>query len=63
MPTINQLVRKPRRPAVPQAEAPGHAGLPAEARRVPAGQDHDAQEAELGRCARWPACGCPTASK
>ena len=28
-------------PAVPQAEAPGPAGLPAEARRLLAGEDHD----------------------
>src|SRR5215213_1415407 len=37
----------PRRPAL-QAQAPGHAGVPAEARRVPAGQDDDPEEAELG---------------
>src|SRR5262245_46186578 len=36
------------RAAAFQAEAPGHAGVPAEARRVPAGQDDDPEKAELG---------------
>src|SRR5258708_5270377 len=31
-----------------QAEAPGHARMPAEARRVLAGQNDDTEEAELG---------------
>src|SRR5205085_456913 len=42
--------------AVPAAEAPGPARLPAEEGRLPAGQDHDPQEAELG-----PAEGGPRA--
>ena len=57
MPTINQLVRKPRRDAQGQVQGPGPGGLSAEARRVPAGQDHDPQEAELG-----PAQGRPRAA-
>ena len=61
MPTINQLVRHGRRAKIEDqgardaqeleqpAPAPGaDSGRPAEARRLPAGPDDDAQEAELG---------------
>ena len=46
MPTMNQLVRHPR---APRRRNPRFAirGLPATPRRLPAGQDPDAQEAEF----------------
>ena len=48
MPTINQLIRKPRRPLVARNKVPALQGLPAEARRLhPRLHDH-AEEAELG---------------
>ena len=71
MPTINQLVRKGRKSVKKKTKAPAlgftntarpvrrptaFAGaMPAEAWRLHAGQDHDAQEAEFGACARSPA--------
>ena len=48
MPTINQLVRKRRRQPRKFSKSPVLDKLPAEAGRLPAGQDDDAQEAELG---------------
>ena len=63
MPTINQLVRKPRRPVAYKTKSPVLEGLPVQAGRVPPGQDDDAQEAELRACGKSPACGCPTARK
>jgi hypothetical protein len=49
MPTISQLIRKPRPRQRPTArQVPALAGLPAEARRLHPRVHHDAEEAELG---------------
>ena len=48
MPTISQLVRKGRKTCPHEEQAAGPAGLPAEARGLPAGDDAHAEEAELG---------------
>ena len=48
MPTISQLIRKPRQAKTYREEGPPSAGLPAEARRLHARLYDDAEEAELG---------------
>ena len=47
MPTISQLIRKPRSPVKARNTAPALEVLPAEARRLHARLYDDAEEAEL----------------
>jgi small subunit ribosomal protein S12 len=48
MPTINQLVRKGRRKITAKSKSPALAGEPVPSRRLRAGHDPHAQEAEFG---------------
>ena len=48
MPTINQLIRKPRGAKPKRNKVPALQRLPAEARRLHARLHDDAEEAELG---------------
>ena len=48
MPTISQLIRKPRTAQKSRNKVPALRGLPAEARRLHPRLHHDAEEAELG---------------
>ena len=48
MPTIQQLIRKPRQPKVKRQKAMHLAGLPAEARRLHARLHDYTEEAQLG---------------
>ena len=48
MPTINQLIRKPRVAQKAKKKVPALQQSPAEARRLHARLHHDAEEAELG---------------
>ena len=63
MPTINQLVKSRRRAKRKFSKSPVLDKVPAKARRVPAGQDHDAQEAELGAAEDRPRAAFATARK
>ena len=48
MPTVNQLIRKPRQHKPVAQQGPGPEGLPAAPRRLHPGLHHDPEEAELG---------------
>ena len=63
MPTINQLIRKPRHGLTVAQQGAGAAGLPAEARRLHARLHDHAEEAELGAAQGRHASASPTASK
>ena len=48
MPTINQLVRHPRQPLRKRNKVPALEAMPAEARRLHAGEDRHPEKTELG---------------
>ena len=63
MPTINQLIRKPRKPVAARNKVPAMEAVPAKARRLHARLHDDAEKAELGACARSRASASPTGSR